>query len=83
MDAFNRSATLWATSPAVRHATCGKPLTVLWFATLIGHAHSDSKSRVDRLPGSAHGTEATTTPHRGRPTRGIAATGSTRRQPKS
>ena len=33
------------------------------FATLIGHARSDSKSRVDRLPGSAHGTEATTTPH--------------------
>ena len=49
--------------PAARHATCGKPLTVFWFATLIGHARSDSKSRVDRLPGSAHGTEATTTPH--------------------
>ena len=40
-------------SPAVLHTICGKPPTVFWFATLTGHAHSDSKSRVNRLPGSA------------------------------
>ena len=70
-------------SPAVLHAICGKPPTVFWFATLTGHAHSASKSRVNRLPGSAHGTRATTTPHFGQSTRGMAATGSTRQQPKS
>ena len=37
-------------SPAVLHTICGKPPTVFWFATLTGHAHSDSKSRVNRLP---------------------------------
>ena len=51
--------------------------------SLISHAHSDSKSRVNRLPGSAHGTDATTTPHPGQSTRGIMATSSTRQQPKS
>ena len=40
-------------SPAVLHAICRKPLTVLWPATVISHAHSDSKSRVNRPPGSA------------------------------
>ena len=53
-----------AMSPAVLHAICGKPLTVFWLATVISHAHSDSKSRVNRLPGSAHGTRETTTPCR-------------------
>ena len=70
-------------SPAVLHTICGKPPTVFWFATLTGHAHSDSKSRVNRLPGSAHGTRATTTPHPGQSTHGIMATSSTRQQPKS
>ncbi|MBV3464423.1 hypothetical protein, partial [Bifidobacterium longum] len=41
-----------------------------------------SKSLVNRLPGSAHGTEATTTPHLGQSTRGMAATSSTRQQPE-
>ena len=59
-------------SPAVLHTICGKPPTVFWFATLTGHAHSDSKSRVNRLPGSAHDTIATTTPHVGQSTRDIA-----------
>ena len=71
---FARSATRWATTPAVRHATCRKPLTVLWLATAVSHAHSASKSRVNLDPGSAHGTLATTPPHCGRSTRGIAAT---------
>ena len=53
------------------HATCRKPLTVFRFATLISHVHSDSESRVNRLPGSAHGTIVTTAPHRGRSTRGM------------
>ena len=35
------------------------------------------------LPGSAHGTDATTTPHPGQSTRGIMATGPTLQQPKS
>ena len=70
-------------SPAVLHTICGKPPTVFWFATLTGHAHSDSKSRVNRLPGSAHDTRATTTPHFGQSTRGMSATSSTRQQPKS
>lgn len=56
---------------------------LVWFATVISHAHSDSKSLVARLPSSAHGTRATTTPHFGQSTRGIAATSSTRQQPKS
>ena len=75
--------TLRATSSAILHDTCRNPLTVFWFATPISHAHSDSKSRVNRLPGSAHGTEATTTPHFGQSTRSMAATSSTRQQPKS
>ena len=58
-------------SPAVLHATCRKPLTVFRFATLISHVHSDSESRVNRLPGSTHGTIVTTAPHRGRSTRGM------------
>ena len=70
-------------SPAVLHATCRKPLTVFWSATVISHAHSASKSLVNRLPGSAHGTDATTTPHPGQSTHGIMATSSTRQQPKS
>ena len=70
-------------SPAVLHATCRKPLTVFRFATLISHVHSDSESRVNRLPGSAHDTIATTTPHFGQSTRGMSATSSTRQQPKS
>ena len=37
---------------------------------------------MNRLPGSAHGTEATTTPHLGQSTRGMAATSSTRQQPE-
>ena len=37
-------------SPAVLHATCRKPLTVFWLATVISHAHSASKSLVNRLP---------------------------------
>ena len=79
----SRSATRRAMYPAVLHTICGKPPTVFWFATLTGHAHSDSKSRVNRLPGSAHGTRATTTPHFGQSTRGMSATSSTRQQPKS
>ena len=70
-------------SPAVLHAICRKPPTVFWLATVIGHAHSASKSRVNLEPGSAHGTRATTTPHFGQSTRGMAATSSTRQQPKS
>ena len=35
------------------------------------------------LPGSAHGTDATTTPHPGQSTRGIMATCPTLQQPKS
>lgn len=35
---------------------------VFWLATAVSHAHSISKSLVNRLPGSAHGTWATTTP---------------------
>ena len=69
--------------PAVLHAICGKPPTVFWFATLIGHAHSASKSHVNLEPGSAHDTIATTTPHFGQSTRGMSATSSTRQQPKS
>ncbi|ALE08463.1 Hypothetical protein RY67_394 [Bifidobacterium longum subsp. infantis] len=38
---------------------------------------------MNRLPGSAHGTRATTTPHSGQSTRGIEATSPTRQQPKS
>lgn len=75
--ALRRSATRRTMSPAVLHATCRKPLTVFRFATLISHVHSDSESRVNRLPGSAHGTIVTTAPHRGRSTRGMSATGST------
>ena len=70
-------------SPAVLHTICGKPPTVFWFATLTGHAHSDSKSRVNRLLGSAHDTIATTTPHFGQSPRGMSATSSTRQQPQS
>lgn len=81
--ALRRSATRRTMSPAVLHATCRKPLTVFRFATLISHVHSDSESRVNRLPGSAHGTRATTTPHFGQSTRGMSATSSTRQQPKS
>ena len=80
---LSRSATLRAMSPAARHATCRNPLTVFRFATPISHAHSASKSLVNRLPGSAHGTRATTTPHSGQSTRGIEATSPTRQQPKS
>lgn len=66
---------------APRHVQ--EPLTVFRFATPISHAHSASKSLVNRLPGSAHGTQATTTPHSGQSTRGIEATSPTRQQPKS
>lgn len=38
-----RSVTWWATSPAVLHDTCRKPLTVFRFATVISHARSTSK----------------------------------------
>jgi len=40
-------------------------------------------TRVNRLPGSAHGTDATTTPRMGQSTRGIMATSPTLQQPKS
>ena len=78
-----RAATLRAIWPAVLHSMRRNPLTVFWLATAVSHAHSISKSLVNRLPGSAHGTEATTTPHLGQSTRGMAATSSTRQQPKS
>lgn len=70
-------------SPAVLHAICRKPLTVFWPATVISHAHPDPKSRVDRPPGSAHGTRETTTPCGRHSTRGTGPESSTRKQPKS
>ncbi|MDU2493966.1 MAG: hypothetical protein E7D16_09765, partial [Bifidobacterium breve] len=73
IPAPGRPATLRAMSPAVRHAIYGRPLTVSWLATVIRHARSTSRSRVNRLPGSAHGTDATTTPRMGQSTRGIMA----------
>lgn len=38
---------------------------------------------MNRLPGSAHGTDATTTPRMGQSTRGIMAAGPTLQQPRS
>ena len=78
-----RPATRPAMSPAVLHAICGKPLTVLWPATVISHAHPDPKPRVNRPPGPAHGTRETTTPRRRHSTRGTGPESPTRKQPKS
>ena len=78
-----RPATRPAMSPAVLHAICRKPLTVLWPATVISHAHPDPKSRVNRPPGPAHGTRETTTPCRRHSTRGTGPESPTRKQPKS
>ena len=79
----SRPATRPAMSPAVLHAICGKPLTVFWPATVISHAHSDPKSRVNRPPGPAHGTRETTTPCGRHSTRGTGPESPTRKQPKS
>lgn len=51
------------------------PPKVFRLATAVSHARSISKSLVNRLPGSAHGTWATTTPCSAHATRG--AMGST------
>ena len=77
------AATRLAMSPAVLHAICRKPLTVLWPATVISHAHPDPKSRVNRPPGPAHGTRETTTPCGRHSTRGTGPESPTRKQPKS
>lgn len=76
-DSSNRAATLRAIWPAVLHAMRGNPPTVFWLATAAGHAHSISKSPVNRLPGSAHGTWATTTPCSAHATRGARPMSST------
>ena len=78
MPDSSRPATRPAMSPAVLHATCRKPLTVFLLATVISHVHSISKSRVNRMPGSAHGTRDTTTPCTRHSTRGAGPTSSTR-----
>ena len=70
-----RAATLRAMSPAVLHAMRRNPPKVFRLATAVSHARSISKSLVNRLPGSAHGTWATTTPCSAHATRG--AMGST------
>ncbi|MFY1815108.1 hypothetical protein [Bifidobacterium bifidum] len=76
-DSSNRAATLRAIWPAVLHAMRGNPSTVFWLATAAGHAHSISKSPVNRLPGSAHGTWAATTPCSAHATRGARPMSST------
>lgn len=76
MPDSSRPATRPAMSPAVLHATCRKPLTVFLLATVISHVHSISKSRVNRMPGSAHGTRDTTTPCTRHSTRGAGPTSS-------
>ena len=78
MPDSGRPATRPAMSPAVLRATCGKPLTVFLLATVISHVHSISKSRANRLPGSARGTRDTTTPCTRHSTRGAGPTSSTR-----
>ena len=65
-----RAATLRAMSPAVLHAMRRNPPKVFRLATAVSHARSISKSLVNRLPGSAHGTWATATPCSAHATRG-------------
>ena len=72
-----RAATLRAMSPAVLHAMRRNPPTVFRLATAVSHARSISKSLVNRLPGSAHGTWATATPCSAHATRGAKPMSST------
>ena len=78
-----RAATLRAIWPAVLHAMRGNPPTVFWLAAATGHAYPIPKSLVNRLPGSAHGTRATTTPCSAHASRGAKPMSSTPWRPKS
>ncbi len=71
--------------PRTNQTNTPKPLTMYRSVEthVISHAHSDPKSRVNRPPGSAHGTRETTTPRRRHSTRGTGPESSTRKQPKS
>ncbi|WP_177189954.1 hypothetical protein [Bifidobacterium longum] len=78
-----RAATLRAIWPAVLHAMRGNQPTVFWLAAATGHAYPIPKSLVNRLPGSAHGTRATTTPCSAHASRGAKPMSSTPWRPKS